>query len=165
MVDAGAARRTVPTGPGPDAQSPHRPPPRTRGLVGPRGPGPARRQFLSLALAGQRGIPADTRRQPPVRFDITLVRKAPVPPAIYLLAVVILGFATTLLRLPPLVDFLAAGFVLGVSRIPNLNLIGSLGDLGVAVLLLIIGLKPDLKTFARHEIAGTTHSKPLVGCW
>jgi hypothetical protein len=73
-----------------------------------------------------------------------------VPPAIYLLAVVILGFATTLLRLPPLVDFLAAGFVLGVSRIPNLNL---------------IGLKPDLKTFARHEIAGTTHSKPLVGCW
>ena len=64
--------------------------------------------------------------------DITLVRKAPVPPAIYLLAVVILGFATTLLRLPPIVDFLAAGFVLGVSRIPNLNLIGSLGDLGVA---------------------------------
>ena len=69
------------------------------------------------------------------------------------------------MRLPPLVDFLAAGFVLGVSRIPNLNLIGSLGDLGVAVLLLIIALKPDLKTFARHEIAGTIHSKPLVGCW
>ena len=63
------------------------------------------------------------------------MKEAHVVPAIYLLAVVVLGFAATLLRLPPLVGFLAAGFVLGASDLPNLDFVQTLGDLGVAVLL------------------------------
>ena len=76
-------------------------------------------------------------------------------PAIYLLAVVVLGFAATLLRLPPLVGFLAAGFVLGASGLPTLDFVHTLGDLGVAVLLFTIGLTLDLRVLARREVAGT----------
>lgn len=36
--------------------------------------------------------------------------------AAYLLTVVLLGFAAALLRLPPLVGYIAAGFVLGGDR-------------------------------------------------
>lgn len=76
-------------------------------------------------------------------------------PAIYLLAVVVLGFTATILRLPPLVGFLLAGFVLGASPVPNLDYVGVLGDLGVAVLLFTIGLKLDLRVLARREVTGT----------
>ncbi|MBM6978437.1 MAG: cation:proton antiporter [Actinomyces succiniciruminis] len=76
-------------------------------------------------------------------------------PAVYLLAVVVFGFAATLLRLPPLVGFLAAGFVLGSSPLPNLEFVEVLGDLGVAVLLFTIGLKLDLRVLRRKEVAGT----------
>ena len=83
------------------------------------------------------------------------MKEAHVVPAIYLLAVVVLGFAATLLRLPPLVGFLAAGFVLGASDLPNLDFVQTLGDLGVAVLLFTIGLKLDPRVLARREVAGT----------
>ena len=83
------------------------------------------------------------------------MKEAHVVPAIYLLAVVVLGFAATLLRLPPLVGFLAAGFVLGASDLPNLDFVQTLGDLGVAVLLFAIGLKLDPRVLARREVAGT----------
>ena len=83
------------------------------------------------------------------------MKEAHVVPAIYLLAVVVLGFAATLLRLPPLVGFLAAGFVLSASDLPALDFVQTLGDLGVAVLLFTIGLKLDLRVLARREVAGT----------
>ena len=83
------------------------------------------------------------------------MKEAHVVPAIYLLAVVVLRFAATLLRLPPLVGFLAAGFVLGASDLPNLDFVHILGDLGVAVLLFTIGLKLDPRVLARREVAGT----------
>ncbi|PHP52093.1 cation:proton antiporter family protein [Actinomyces ruminis] len=76
-------------------------------------------------------------------------------PAVYLLAVVVFGFAATLLRLPPLVGFLTAGFVLGSSPLPNLEFVEVLGDLGVAVLLFTIGLKLDLRVLRRKEVVGT----------
>ncbi|MBE6481823.1 MAG: transporter [Actinomyces ruminicola] len=76
-------------------------------------------------------------------------------PAVYLLAVVVFGFAATLLRLPPLVGFLAAGFLLGSSPLPNLEFVEILGDLGVAVLLFTIGLKLDLRVLRRKEVVGT----------
>ena len=76
-------------------------------------------------------------------------------PAVYLLAVVVLGFTATLLRLPPLVGFLAAGFLLGSSPLPNLEFVDVLGDLGVAVLLFTIGLKLDLRVLTRREVSGT----------
>ena len=72
-------------------------------------------------------------------------------PAVYLTAVVLLGFAATLLRLPPLVGFLAAGFVLGACDVEHLGYVEVLGDLGVAVLLFTIGLKLDLRVLARRR--------------
>ncbi|WP_103063350.1 cation:proton antiporter family protein [Actinomyces qiguomingii] len=83
-------------------------------------------------------------------------------PAVYLLTVVVFGFTATLLRLPPLVGFLAAGFVLGSSPLPNLTFIEVLGDLGVAVLLFTIGLKLDLRVLRRKEVAGTAMIVMLV---
>ena len=76
-------------------------------------------------------------------------------PALYLLAVVIFGFAATLLRLPPLVGFLLAGFVIGSSDLPALPAVDAMGDVGVAVLLFTIGLKLDLRTLLRREVVGT----------
>ncbi|MDU0347232.1 cation:proton antiporter family protein [Actinomyces sp. MRS3W] len=76
-------------------------------------------------------------------------------PAAYLLVAVVCGFAATLLRLPPLVGFLAAGFALGSSSLPRLEFVEVLGDLGVAVLLFTIGLKLDLRVLRRKEVAGT----------
>ena len=73
-------------------------------------------------------------------------------PAIYLLTVVVLGFTATLLRLPPLVGFLTAGFLLGSSPLPSLEFIDVLGDLGVAVLLFTIGLKLDPRVLTRREV-------------
>ncbi|WP_243118481.1 cation:proton antiporter family protein [Actinomyces wuliandei] len=83
-------------------------------------------------------------------------------PAVYLLAVVLLGFTATLLRLPPLVGFLAAGFVLGASGIPHLEAVEVLGDVGVAVLLFMIGLKVDLRSLARREVVSTAVVTILV---
>ena len=76
------------------------------------------------------------------------------PAAIYLLAIVLFGFTATLLRLPPLVGFLAAGFALSSSPVPDLRFVEVLGDLGVAVLLFTIGLKLDPRTLTRREVAG-----------
>jgi len=83
-------------------------------------------------------------------------------PAVYLTAVVLLGFAATLLRLPPLVGFLAAGFVLGACDVEHLGYVEVLGDLGVAVLLFTIGLKLDLRVLARREVIGTAVATTLV---
>ena len=83
-------------------------------------------------------------------------------PALYLLAVVIFGFAATLLRLPPLVGFLLAGFVIGSSDLPALPAVDAMGDVGVAVLLFTIGLKLDLRTLLRREVVGTATITMLV---
>ncbi|MCL3778333.1 cation:proton antiporter [Actinomyces sp. 186855] len=76
-------------------------------------------------------------------------------PALYLLAVVVLGFAATLLHLPPLVGFLIAGFVIGSSNLPALPVVEVMGDVGVAILLFMIGLKLDLRILMRREVFGT----------
>lgn len=62
------------------------------------------------------------------------------------------GLAMTALRLPALLGFLAAGFVLhavGVRELPYLDLIA---DLGVTLLLFGIGLKLDLKQLFSREV-------------
>ncbi len=62
------------------------------------------------------------------------------------------GVLASMLRLPPLVGFLAAGFVLsalGVDRPEDLDVVS---DLGVALLLFGIGLKLDVRTLLRREV-------------
>ncbi|ROR93545.1 putative Kef-type K+ transport protein [Salana multivorans] len=79
--------------------------------------------------------------------------------AVYLAVTLVLGFAAVLLKLPPLVGFLAAGFVLNWMHEPYLPAIDTIADLGVTLLLFGIGLKLDLRMLIRREVwlTATSH--------
>ena len=65
------------------------------------------------------------------------------------------GLAAHLLRLPPLLGFLAAGFglnALGFERSPALD---TIANLGVTLLLFTIGLKLEIRTLMRAEVWGS----------
>ncbi|RVT54435.1 potassium transporter Kef [Rubrivivax albus] len=65
------------------------------------------------------------------------------------------GLGAHLLRLPPLLGFLAAGFALnamGFERTPALD---TMANLGVTLLLFTIGLKLDIRTLMRGEVWGS----------
>ncbi|GEA84241.1 potassium transporter Kef [Cellulomonas sp. A375-1] len=72
--------------------------------------------------------------------------------ALYLGAAVVGGLLAVLLRLPPLVGFLAAGFALGAGGAPELPYLEAIADFGVVLLLFAIGLKLDVRTLLRREI-------------
>lgn len=75
--------------------------------------------------------------------------------AVTLLAAAGLGWLALVSRIPPLVGFLAAGFLLGglgVEAFPGLE---PLADLGVTLLLFTIGLKFDVRSLLRPEAYGT----------
>ena len=63
---------------------------------------------------------------------------------VFLAAAFILGFAVRQVGLPPMVGFLAAGFVLGAFDIRGGALLRQLADLGVMLLLFSIGLKLNI---------------------
>lgn len=72
--------------------------------------------------------------------------------ATYLTAVFLAGLLALLVRLPPLVGFLAAGFALNAAGVPELPALEVLADLGVTLLLFSIGLKLDVRLLLRREI-------------
>ena len=76
--------------------------------------------------------------------------------ALYLGAALAGGLLAVLLRLPPLVGFLAAGFALGAGGAPPLPYLEPIANLGVVLLLFAIGLKLDVRTLLRPEIWLTT---------
>jgi predicted Kef-type K+ transport protein len=76
--------------------------------------------------------------------------------ALYLGAALLGGLVAVLLRLPPLVGFLAAGFALGAAGAPDLPYLPAVADFGVILLLFAIGLKLDPRTLLRKEIWLTT---------
>ncbi len=76
--------------------------------------------------------------------------------ALYLGAALVGGLLAVLLRLPPLVGFLAAGFALGAGGAPELPYLDAIAQLGVVLLLFAIGLKLDVRTLLRREIWLTT---------
>lgn len=76
--------------------------------------------------------------------------------AIYLVAAFGAGLAATLIRLPPLVGFLAVGFVLHSAGVDELAGLETMADLGVTLLLFGIGLKLDLRSLLRPEVWLTT---------
>ncbi len=67
-----------------------------------------------------------------------------------------LGFLAHLFRLPPLVGFLAAGFVLNEFGFSGGQLLQSLADLGITLLLFCVGLKVNLKTLLRPQVWAVT---------
>lgn len=72
--------------------------------------------------------------------------------ATYLAVTLALGIAAVWLRLPPLVGFLAAGFVLNSLNVEHLAAIDVVADLGITLLLFGIGLKLDVRTLIRREV-------------
>ena len=63
------------------------------------------------------------------------------------------GFIARLLKFPPLIGFLAAGFLLNALGIRQAGeALQELADLGVTLLLFTIGLKLDIKSLLRREI-------------
>lgn len=66
----------------------------------------------------------------------------------------IMGFAAKLVKLPPLVGFLLAGFILNALGAESGEFIEITADLGVTILLFTIGLKLKIKNLVRPEILG-----------
>ena len=63
------------------------------------------------------------------------------------------GFIARLVKLPPLIGFLAAGFLLNGLGIRQAGeALQELADLGVTLLLFTIGLKLDVKSLLRREV-------------
>lgn len=75
-----------------------------------------------------------------------------------------LGLLARLIGLPPLVGFLATGFVLNSLGIVSGEMLQKLADLGITLLLFTVGLKLDLKTLARPQVWGVAvlHSAIVV---
>ena len=82
--------------------------------------------------------------------------------AIWIGGALLLGLAVSRIGLPPLVGFLASGFLfaaLGMERAP---LLGDLAHAGVLLLLFAVGLKLRIKTLLRYEVWGTAIAHLLL---
>lgn len=76
--------------------------------------------------------------------------------SLWLAIAFLLGFGARLVKLPPLVGYLIAGFILNYFGAEKGELIKTISDLGIMLLLFTIGLKLKIKNLARKEIwAGT----------
>ncbi|WP_125774401.1 cation:proton antiporter family protein [Antribacter gilvus] len=82
--------------------------------------------------------------------------------ALYLAVTFAAGLLAVLFRLPPLVGFLAAGFVLGAAGATELPLLDTVADLGVTLLLFGIGLKLNVRSLLRPDVWLTTAVHMLV---
>jgi predicted Kef-type K+ transport protein len=76
----------------------------------------------------------------------------------------VLGLVSRMVGLPPLVGFLAAGFVLNSSGFSSGVMLQKLADLGITLLLFTVGLKLNLRTLARPQVWAVTaiHSSLVV---
>ncbi len=75
---------------------------------------------------------------------------------LFLAAAVVGGLLAAAVRLPPLVGYLVAGFVLGSVGVEEPAGLQTVAELGVVLLLFAIGLKFDVRTLLRREIWITT---------
>lgn len=67
-----------------------------------------------------------------------------------------LGFMARLIALPPLVGFLATGFILNSFGITSGETLQKLADLGITLLLFTVGLKLNLKVLIRPQVWAVT---------
>jgi len=68
----------------------------------------------------------------------------------------LLGFLVRLIGLPPLVGFLATGFMLNYLGIVSGEMLQKLADLGITLLLFTVGLKLKLKVLIRPQVWAVT---------
>ena len=64
----------------------------------------------------------------------------------------VLGWSSRSIGLPPLVGFLAAGFLLNLHGTVSGEMLEKLSDLGITLLLFLVGLKLDMRTIARPQV-------------
>lgn len=67
-----------------------------------------------------------------------------------------LGFLARLVALPPLVGFLATGFILNYLGVASGEMLQKLADLGITLLLFTVGLKLNLKVLIRPQVWSVT---------
>ncbi|MEM1411271.1 MAG: cation:proton antiporter [Pseudomonadota bacterium] len=68
----------------------------------------------------------------------------------------VLGSVARRVGLPPLIGFLATGFLLQASGMVSGDMLDKLADLGITLLLFTIGLKLNLRTLVRPEVMAVT---------
>lgn len=73
---------------------------------------------------------------------------------VFILAAFLSGVAALLMRLPPLVGFLVAGFALNALGYEKPPLLDTIAHLGVTLMLFSIGLKLNVRTLLRPDIWG-----------
>ena len=76
----------------------------------------------------------------------------------------LLGYAARLINLPPLVGFLATGFLLNYLGFASGETLQKLADLGITLLLFTVGLKLNLKVLIRPQVWSVTvlHTSIIV---
>ena len=82
--------------------------------------------------------------------------------ALLLVGALVLGMIAARIGLPPLVGFLASGFLFGALGMDGTPLLEDLADGGVLLLLFAVGLKLRIKTLLRFEVWGTATSHLLL---
>lgn len=82
--------------------------------------------------------------------------------ALLLVGALVLGLLAARIGLPPLVGFLASGFIFGALGMAGTPLLADLADGGVLLLLFAVGLKLRIKTLLRFEVWGTATSHLLL---
>jgi len=68
----------------------------------------------------------------------------------------VLGLVARATGLPPMVGFLATGFILNAYGIVSGEMLQKLSDLGITLLLFTVGLKLNLRTLARPQVWAVT---------
>ena len=74
----------------------------------------------------------------------------------WITAAFVLGLLSRIVGLPPLVGFLATGFLLNLLGIGSGEMLQKLSDLGITLLLFIVGLKLNLQTLVRPQVWAVT---------
>lgn len=82
--------------------------------------------------------------------------------AIYLVITFGLGGLAMAVRLPPLVGFLAAGFVINALDVAEVPALETIAELGVTLLLFAIGLKLNVRILLRREVWLTTSAHLVI---
>ena len=75
--------------------------------------------------------------------------------AVWIGGALLLGLAVSRIGLPPLVGFLASGFVFAALGIEHAPMLEDIARAGVLLLLFAVGLKLRIKTLLRYEVWGT----------
>jgi predicted Kef-type K+ transport protein len=75
--------------------------------------------------------------------------------AVWIAGALLLGLAVSRVGLPPLVGFLASGFVFAAFGMERTPMLAELAHAGVLLLLFAVGLKLRIKTLLRYEVWGT----------